>query len=96
MSRVRVPFPAPVRLAVAVRHRADVAQLVERILGKDEVTGSTPVIGSSNRPSVRSESVSLNIPDLRELLEAALSGGIACCYHAEGSRHPRVRGLQSP
>jgi len=40
--------------------------------------------------------VSLNIPDLRELLEAALSGGIACCYHAEGSRHPRVRGLQSP
>ncbi len=26
--------------------RADVAQLAERVLGKDEVTGSTPVIGS--------------------------------------------------
>jgi hypothetical protein len=26
---------------------ADVAQLVERVLGKDEVTGSIPVIGSS-------------------------------------------------
>ena len=25
---------------------ADVAQLVERVLGKDEVTGSIPVIGS--------------------------------------------------
>ena len=25
---------------------AHVAQLVERILGKDEVTGSTPVVGS--------------------------------------------------
>ncbi|SVD81903.1 uncharacterized protein METZ01_LOCUS434757, partial [marine metagenome] len=33
---------------------ADVAQLVERVLGKDEVTGSTPVIGSSTRTSVRS------------------------------------------
>ena len=27
---------------------ADVAQLVERVLGKDEVTGSIPVIGSSS------------------------------------------------
>ena len=27
---------------------ADVAQLVERVLGKDEVTGSIPVIGSRN------------------------------------------------
>ena len=26
--------------------RADVAQLVERIHGKDEVTGSIPVVGS--------------------------------------------------
>ena len=26
---------------------ADVAQLAERVLGKDEVTGSIPVIGSS-------------------------------------------------
>ena len=28
---------------------ADVAQLAERVLGKDEVTGSIPVIGSSIR-----------------------------------------------
>ena len=27
---------------------ADVAQVVERVLGKDEVTGSTPVVGSRN------------------------------------------------
>ena len=29
--------------------RADVAQLAERVLGKDEVTGSIPVIGSTLR-----------------------------------------------
>ena len=29
--------------------RADVAQSVERILGKDEVTGSNPVISSRNQ-----------------------------------------------
>ena len=29
--------------------RADVAQLAERVLGKDEVTGSIPVIGSIPR-----------------------------------------------
>ena len=28
---------------------ADVAQSVERVLGKDEVTGSIPVIGSTHR-----------------------------------------------
>ena len=28
--------------------RADVAQVVERVLGKDEVTGSSPVIGSTS------------------------------------------------
>jgi hypothetical protein len=28
------------------RAKADVAQLAERVLGKDEVTGSIPVIGS--------------------------------------------------
>ena len=31
------------------RKRADVAQLAERVLGKDEVTGSIPVIGSRLR-----------------------------------------------
>jgi hypothetical protein len=29
--------------------KADVAQLAERVLGKDEVTGSIPVIGSRLR-----------------------------------------------
>ena len=32
----------------AERKRADVAQLAERVLGKDEVTGSIPVIGSND------------------------------------------------
>jgi hypothetical protein len=32
---------------------ADVAQSVERVLGKDEVTGSIPVIGSSSVSAVR-------------------------------------------
>ena len=32
----------------AVTACADVAQLVERVLGKDEVTGSIPVISSKN------------------------------------------------
>jgi hypothetical protein len=35
--------------AVARSAKADVAQLAERVLGKDEVTGSIPVIGSSLR-----------------------------------------------
>ena len=33
--------------AVARSAKADVAQLAERVLGKDEVTGSIPVIGST-------------------------------------------------
>ena len=33
-------------LAVRTRKRADVAQLAERVLGKDEVTSSILVIGS--------------------------------------------------
>ncbi len=38
---------APGNLALAVSGSAWVAQLVERVLGKDEVTGSIPVSGSS-------------------------------------------------
>ena len=33
--------------AEAYKAKADVAQSVERVLGKDEVTGSIPVISSS-------------------------------------------------
>ena len=35
-----------VNVSAEARRRADVAQLAERVLGKDEVTGSIPVIGS--------------------------------------------------
>jgi hypothetical protein len=35
--------------AVAQRAKADVAQLAERVLGKDEVTSSILVIGSNFR-----------------------------------------------
>jgi hypothetical protein len=45
MSRVRLPSPAPLSFG---DFKADVAQLVERILGKDEVTSSNLVIGSRN------------------------------------------------
>ena len=41
MTWVRFPSPAPVGLA-----SAHVAQSVEHVLGKDEVTGSIPVVGS--------------------------------------------------
>ena len=37
---------------VLARRRAHVAQLVEHVLGKDEVTGSIPVMGSVSLRSV--------------------------------------------
>ena len=45
MMRVRFPLPAP-SLQVLQRCYALVAQLVEHTLGKGEVTGSNPVMGS--------------------------------------------------
>ena len=42
MTWVRFPLPAPEQFELA-----DVAQLVEHVLGKDEVTGSIPVVSSS-------------------------------------------------
>ena len=44
MAWVRFPSPAPVRTVIVCAH---VAQLVEHFLGKDEVTGSIPVVGTS-------------------------------------------------
>jgi hypothetical protein len=41
MTWVRFPLPAPGQFELA-----DVAQLVEHVLGKDEVTGSIPVVSS--------------------------------------------------
>ena len=46
----RLEMSAAADVPAAVRSaKADVAQLAERVLGKDEVTGSIPVIGSSLR-----------------------------------------------
>ena len=46
MTWVRFTLPAPVPLAPGQFELADVAQLVEHVLGKDEVTGSIPVVSS--------------------------------------------------
>ena len=43
---VRFPSPAPA-IVVVVEARAHVAQSVEHVLGKDEVSGSIPLVGSS-------------------------------------------------
>src|SRR5512132_3268784 len=48
MTRVRIPFPAP-RRAGAPPQQALIAQLVERILGKDEVSSSTLDQGSISK-----------------------------------------------
>ncbi len=42
MMRVRFPLPAPESLEVS----AHIAQSVEHFLGKEEVTGSNPVMSS--------------------------------------------------
>ena len=46
-SKLLVAGSIPVSRSRLRRTDADVAQLAERVLGKDEVTGSIPVIGSS-------------------------------------------------
>ena len=59
-SKLRVAGSSPVsrsRQAVVEtedrgRKRAHVAQSAERVLGKDEVTGSNPVMGSSPRTAI--------------------------------------------
>ena len=51
-SKLLVAGSIPVSRSIPSRPRgatADVAQLAERVLGKDEVTGSIPVIGSRLR-----------------------------------------------
>ena len=45
MTWVRFPLPAPEQFGVL----ADVAQLVEHVLGKDEVIGSIPIVGSNRQ-----------------------------------------------
>ena len=50
------------------RSSADVAQLAERVLGKDEVTGSIPVIGSilrSREPATRERRLASHEKDAR-------------------------------
>jgi hypothetical protein len=46
---VRFPSPAPNSIEMIAAH---IAQLVEYVLGKDEVTGSSPVMGSINSNKV--------------------------------------------
>ena len=43
MMWVRSPSPAPIQIGCAFAH---IAQQVEHFHGKEEVTGSTPVVGS--------------------------------------------------
>ena len=43
MMWVRSPSPAPIRIGCAFAH---IAQQVEHFHGKEEVTGSIPVVGS--------------------------------------------------
>ena len=45
MTWVRFPLPAPARSEKS----AHVAQSVEHVLGKDEVIGSIPIVGSNRR-----------------------------------------------
>ena len=45
MMWVRSPSPAPFYRVCAFAH---IAQVVEHFLGKEEVTGSTPVVGSGS------------------------------------------------
>ena len=57
MAWVRFPPPAPaivakVAMVVVVEALAHVAQSVEHVLGKDEVTGSIPVVGSTRPEAV--------------------------------------------
>jgi hypothetical protein len=47
MSRVRIPFPAPGRKDTKKGRKALLAQSVERVLGKDEVSSSILEEGSS-------------------------------------------------
>jgi hypothetical protein len=52
MTWVRFPSPAPNGL-----WRAHVAQSVEHVLGKDEVTGSIPVVGSISNSKILANEV---------------------------------------
>ena len=54
MAWVRFPSPAPDSNAgpPGVMTSAHIAQSVERFLGKEEVTGSNPVMGSSGVDNV--------------------------------------------
>src|SRR3954447_21610767 len=57
-----IPVSRSMKLPGGSFQFADVAQLAERVLGKDEVTGPIPVIGSSLR---RAEMVRLRRASLR-------------------------------
>jgi len=57
---------------------ADVAQLVEHFLGKEEVTGSIPVISSGLRiPLIENESKQFRNSSLKEFYECSSIGRVA-------------------
>ena len=64
--------------AVAQRAKADVAQLAERVLGKDEVTSSILVIGSSLRSRLPANRVSYGWQAQRRLSAVALAKADRC------------------
>ncbi len=59
-------------------HPADVAQLVEHFLGKEEVTGSIPVISSGLRiPLIENEGKQFRNSSLKEFYECSSIGRVA-------------------
>ena len=72
------------RSHVKYGRRADIAQLVERILGKDEVLGSNPSISSNGKPLIRYGLRASSLPfvyswtyhDFETALEKDRKGGV--------------------
>ena len=61
------------------RINAAMAQLVERVLGKDEVTGSNPVISSIKMPDRTKGSVGCFFSEKTEQIKRTLNGKSKIC-----------------
>ena len=87
---MEAPARARLRFSRAFRERldADVAQLVERVLGKDEVTGSIPVIGSS--PASRAGSARRGAP--RVPVAVAVAAAPEAAFREQRQGPPPRRG----
>ena len=82
-SNPGAPTTRPVTKRVKALQHAHIAQSVEHFLGKEEVTGSSPVVGSIDTRS--------QLPDLGR---AMTFGGVAQLVRARGS-YPRRRWFES-